>query len=230
MIDDLEKWGFVERHGKLYIATKIGERISELYIDPLSARLMLDGLRTVKDAFDILLLISNTLEMRPHAKMIEQAVERYAAYITANDVVPFSSDPMMNYANYDPVMVFSTAMMLEDWTKEIREADIVKKYSSSPGALYTKLLNADWMIYSATELARLIRMPRANLVKARVRLRYGIKEELLDLVRLEQIGRVRARMLYDNGITTAAEITKNKEKVTTLLGKEVAEKVFVQLE
>jgi len=230
MMADLEGWEFVERHGKLYTATKLGERISELYIDPLSARLILDGLKTAKETFDVLLLISNTLEMRPHAKITAQAANRYAAYISANGVTVFSSDRLVNYAGYDPISVFSTAMMLEDWIKEVREADIVKRFSSSPGALYAKLLNADWMIYSATELARLTRTPRAELVKARVRLRYGIKEELLDLVRLEQIGRVRARMLYDNGIETAAEITKNKDRVVELLGKEVAEKVFGQLE
>lgn len=230
IVSDLEKWGFVEAHGDIYIATKLGERVSELYIDPLSARLMLDAIRNVNDSFDILLLIANTLEMRPHAKAIQDAEERYAAYITASRVVPFSSDPQMNYSEYDPIRVFSTAMMLEDWIGEVREADIVKRFASSPGALYTKMLNADWLIYSATELARIIGIPRANLTKVRVRLRYGIKEELLDLVRLEQIGRARARTLYNNGITKSSDIMKNKEKVISLIGKEVAEKVFAQLE
>ena len=144
--------------------------------------------------------------------------------------MPFYSYSDMNYADYDPVKVFSTAMMLEDWTSELREADIVKKYSSTPGALYTKLTNADWIVYAASELAGIIKFPKANIVKARVRLRYGIKEELLDLVRLEQIGRARARLLFNNGIKKAQDIPKNKEKVISLLGAEVAKKVFDQME
>ena len=216
--------------GDIYKATRLGERVSELYVDPLSARLMLDAMKNVNNTFDILLMLCNTLEMRPMSGRPKEAEERYSAYIAGGSEVPFYSYSDMNYADYDPVKVFSTAMMLEDWANELREPEIVKKYSSTPGALYTKLTNADWIIYSASELAGIIGLPKANIIKARVRLRYGIKEELLDLVRLEQIGRARARMLFVNGIKKASEITKNKEKVTSLLGKEVAQKVFDQLE
>jgi hypothetical protein len=52
---------------------------------------------------------------------------------------------------------------------------------------------------------------------------------LLDLVRLEQIGRARARLLYSNGIKSVSDIRANREKVAGLLGKEIAGKVFEQL-
>jgi helicase len=68
-----------------------------------------------------------------------------------------------------------------------------------------------------------------RLVDTRVRIRYGIKEELLDLVRLEQIGRVRARRLYGNGIKSVQDIRANVEIVRSVLGSEVAKKVFMQL-
>jgi helicase len=230
ILSDLERWEFVESSGETYKATRLGERVSELYVDPLSARMMLDAMRKVETQFDILLMLCNTLEMRPHVRAVQEAEERYSAYIAGGSEVPFYSYSDMNYADYDPVKVFSTAMMLEDWTSELREADIVKKYGSTPGALYTKLTNADWIVYAASELAGIIRLPKANIVKARVRLRYGIREELLDLVRLEQIGRARARLLFNNGIKKAQEIPKNREKVISLLGAEVAKKVFEQLE
>jgi helicase len=230
ILTDLERWEFVEAMGNIYKATRLGERVSELYIDPLSARMMLDAMKKTETPFDILLMICNTLEMRPHVRAVQEAEERYSAYIAGGSEVPFYSYTDMNYAVYDPVKVFSTAMMLEDWTSELREADIVKKYSSTPGALYTKLTNADWIVYAASELAGIIKFPKANIVKARVRLRYGIKEELLDLVRLEQIGRARARLLFNNGIKKAQDIPKNKEKVISLLGAEIAKKVFDQME
>jgi helicase len=63
-----------------------------------------------------------------------------------------------------------------------------------------------------------------------VRLKYGIKDELLDLVTLEQVGRARARILYSSGITKTGEVLKNKEKVVLLLGNEVAQKIFAQIE
>ena len=60
----------------------------------------------------------------------------------------------------------------------------------------------------------------------RVRLRYGIKEELMDLVRLSQIGRVRARLLYENGIRSVADIKADPARVRRILGKETAEMIF----
>jgi len=111
----------------------------------------------------------------------------------------------------------------------MKEPDIVRKYSSTPGALYTKISNADWLIYSAIELAKIVKVSTRKIVETRVRLRYGIKEELLDLVRLQQIGRVRARMLYSNGIRDIESIRQNRTKVASILGKEISEKVFSQL-
>ncbi|MEM3884055.1 MAG: hypothetical protein QXT94_03940, partial [Methanothrix sp.] len=84
-------------------------------------------------------------------------------------------------------------------------------------------------IYSAIELAKLSHISARNLVDVRVRLKYGIKAELLDLVRLEQIGRVRARKLFDNGIRTVNDIRSHRGEVEMLLGKEIAAKVFAQL-
>ena len=135
----------------------------------------------------------------------------------------------MDYGYYDPVRAFSTALMLKDWTDEQKEQDIVKKYKSTPGEIYSKLSNADWMIYSAIELAKLIHKSAHSMINIRVRLRYGIKEELLDLVRLEQIGRVRARLLFMNGIRKVSDIRENRGRVEALLGKEVSKKVFDQL-
>jgi helicase len=113
---------------------------------------------------------------------------------------------------------------------EKKEPEIVSKYSSTPGALYAKLTNADWLIYAAAEIARILKKPQRDLIQTRVRLRYGIKEELLDLVRLEQIGRMRARMLYTNGIQKVSDISKNKEKVRLILGKDLSENIFKQIE
>ena len=53
---------------------------------------------------------------------------------------------------------------------------------------------------------------RSILIKAetlRMRIHHGIKEELFDLVlRLHNVGRVRARILYDVGYHTAEQVKK----------------------
>jgi helicase len=42
----------------------------------------------------------------------------------------------------------------------------------------------------------------------RSRITYGIKKELVDLVRVKGIGRVRARILFKNGIKTTEELNE----------------------
>ena len=43
---ELEEWEFVESNNHEYRATKLGKRVSELYIDPLSAKWIVDSLST----------------------------------------------------------------------------------------------------------------------------------------------------------------------------------------
>ncbi len=57
------------------------------------------------------------------------------------------------------------------------------------------------------------------------RIKHGVREELLELVKIRNIGRVRARKLYNAGIRTAEDIVKQKEKVASLIGRSIAEKV-----
>ncbi len=226
---DLERWEMIKKDGQTFSATKIGKRVSELYIDPLSAKWMIDSLDKCRESLDILFMVANTLEMRPYVRHSEESEDAFAAYMHTHKKLMLREFDVMDYGNYDPEGAFATALMLNDWIDEKKEPDIVDKYASTPGALYTKLTNSDWLIYSAIELSKILHLSAHNLIETRVRLRYGIKEELLDLVRLKNIGRVRARTLYMNGIKKVSDIRENRQKVTSLLGKEIAEKVFEQL-
>ena len=229
VLNDLKRWGMVEEADSAYIATKLGSRVSELYIDPLSAKWMVDSLGSVTDSMGALFMICNTMEMRPYARATTDTEDRYAAYMHTHRKLMLREFEPMDYGNYDPEGAFSTALMLNDWIEEMKEPEIVDKYSYTPGALYTKITNADWLIYSAIELSKILKRSSRSLIEMRVRLRYGIKDELLDLVRLQQIGRVRARTLYMNGIRSVADIRNNRSRVTSLLGREIAEKVLSQV-
>jgi helicase len=60
------------------------------------------------------------------------------------------------------------------------------------------------------------------------RVSHGIKEELLDLVRVRGVGRVRARILYDHGIKTVEELAStDPSKIANLksFGPKVASNV-----
>jgi helicase len=64
------------------------------------------------------------------------------------------------------------------------------------------------------------------------RLRYGVKNELLELTRLEGIGRVRARILYSYGFKTINDLKKAREQDIAKipkLGPTLAKKIKEQL-
>lgn len=71
-----------------------------------------------------------------------------------------------------------------------------------------------------------------ELYDLRTRIRYGVKEELLPLVVLEGIGRVKARTLYNSGFTDLSKIAKaSQAKLASVpkIGPTLAEKLKHQL-
>ncbi|HYZ95780.1 MAG TPA: helix-hairpin-helix domain-containing protein, partial [Nitrososphaeraceae archaeon] len=64
------------------------------------------------------------------------------------------------------------------------------------------------------------------------RIKYGVKEELIPIVALEGIGRVRARALYDAGLTDQRKImqvSNSKLSAISKIGPTVAAKLKEQL-
>ncbi len=222
ILDELKEWGFVEDNAESYAATRMGKRVTELYIDPLTAKWIIDSLPIAEDDISRLFMISNTAEMRPYSRASDEVwdmIEKYSGML---------KNTAYNEEMYE--RAFSTALMLNAWINEAGEAGISIKYGETPGSLFTKLNNADWLLYAGSELARLTRMSARMLIELRVRVRYGIKAELLDLISLEQIGRVRARMLFDNGIRSRKEMRSEKarELASRLFGSDVANRIYAQ--
>lgn len=227
VLDELCKWQFIEKRGQAYEATRIGRRVSELYINPLSAKMIVDLLPKAKDDVAALYMISKTLEMKPYSKITEEAEEMFLRYSYMDeDVVPYYDEDMI----YDPERAFSTALLLKDWAEETNERTLAIKYSETPGSIFTKINNADWLLYSSSELAKLLHLNASKLIELRIRVRYGIRKELLGLIMLEQVGRVRARLMYNNGIRKVSDLRKegSKETVARLFGSEIAKKILGQ--
>lgn len=226
VLTELEEWDFIRREGSTYRATRLGKRVSELYIDPVSAKWIIDTLPKISDDISCLFMITNTAEMRPYSRVSEDAEERFMKYKALLE----DQEAYDSYL-YDPIRPFSTALMLNEWIGEAGEQALLMKYHETPGSIFTKTNSADWLLYSSTELARIVKVNPHRLLELRVRMRYGIKKELLDLVRLEQVGRVRARMMFNAGIKTVDDLRKKGavEKVESLFGKDVAARILSQL-
>jgi helicase len=80
-------------------------------------------------------------------------------------------------------------------------------------------------MYSSSELCRLLNFKKVanEVIKLRYRLTYGAKEELMPLLKLRNIGRVRARKLFKNNITSIADVKKAElTALSQLIGKNIA--------
>jgi len=108
----------------------------------------------------------------------------------------------------------------------------LSKFRVAPGELWTRLNHADWLLYAAQELALLLNLKKLlkDLRKVRVRVKYGVREELIPLVRLRDIGRVRARKLYSNNLQSISDLRKIPvESLSLIIGPKVAATVKKQL-
>ncbi|MBI2971550.1 MAG: DEAD/DEAH box helicase [Candidatus Aenigmarchaeota archaeon] len=201
-------------------ATTLGKRVSELYLDPRSAHFII----TNKPQSDIehLLVVSQCLEMRPLVRVKQKeydAIENKLADtgITYPDVWDVDYEDFLD--------AFKTSLVFSDWIDEKNEHALLETYGITPGELYAKTTSAEWLLYSAKELAALAaKKSEANHAnRLRLRMQHGVKEELLHLVQIRGIGRVRARMLYKAGVTNAADIRNAPaEKLAALLGARLA--------
>ena len=237
ILDLLKEWNFVkEKKGKL-LPTRLGKRVSELYIDPLTAFRFLKGLEFCSkrrvEPFSFLQLVSYSREMRPLLSI------RTGEFYELNDLVEKKRNKILmdipeewedEYEEF--LKSFKTALMLEAWMNEATEEFILEKFNVTPGELWGKLQIADWLIYSLQELALLAGKKEflKEIRKTRVRLQYGVKEELLRLVKLEGIGRVRARKLFNSGIKSISDLRKTPLKtLEKLIGPRIARKIKEQV-
>lgn len=233
----LVEWGFLQEVAEGYRATAIGKRVAELYLDPLTAFNLLNRLERATHIklkpVSFLHAVSNTLEMRPLLRVKQKEFEDVQQKYALQESYLLEREPSMFEPEYDDWLnSFKTALMLEDWIDEKDEEWILESYDSRPGETRAKIDNADWLLYACHELARLMQYkPLLNeITKLRLRLKYGIKEELLTLIRLEGIGRVRARKLFRAGIKDLGNIREAPlEKLADVLGASVARSVKKQV-
>ncbi len=237
ILGQLVEWGFVEVDGDGLEPTRLGKRVSELYIDPLTAHNFIESLnvsstKQVTD-FGILQLISNTLEMRPLLNVKSNEIEDFGNVLSIKENEFLQSVPdEWDFEFEEFFKSVKTASMFEDWINESMEEKLLEKYKVAPGELKNRLDTADWLLYSLHELSLLSgKKDMLNYIrKTRVRTQYGIKEELLPLVKLKDIGRVRARRLYSAGLTTLQNLRDVPiESLEKLVGMKVAKSVKDQL-
>jgi helicase len=220
------------------IPTRMGRRVSELYLDPLTAHELMKGLQEaegkgVLDVFPLLHLISNTVEMKPLVSLRKSDHEMIDEVIRKQGNKILGKIPGEWEIDYDDFMrSIKTARVFQAWAEELGEDRILEGFGVTPGELRARLSNSDWLLYAASEVALLLGLKDilSSIKKTRLRIKYGIREELLPLVKLKGIGRVRARMLYRNGMKRLSDLKKaSPQQMERVVGAKVAESIKAQL-
>ncbi len=217
-------------------ATLIGKRVSELYLDPLTARHLLDSMKDyspAKTTFSLLQMISHTLEMRPLLRTKKKEEEQIQEELVKRYDLLLEEEPSAFDVEYNEFIdSIKTALFFQEWIEEKDEDYLMEKYDIRPGEVRVKIESADWLLYGAEELAQIVGYREAviEIRKLRVRVKDGVREELLSLLKLRGIGRIRARRLYSQGIKDLGDIKKaDLTSLSQLLGNKIAEDVKKQV-
>jgi helicase len=201
--DFLETNEFLEP-GHTLSATPFGALTSELYLDPLSAvvlRQVLERAPLGVGVFPLLAAVAATPDLPPLFLRRGEEPDLLTRYTDEHEellVKPEESPLELDLDGF--LSTLKTASVLEAWVNETPIVEITDKYGIGAGDLRNKVEDAEWLLFSAGRLAaRFQRRLGRAIDDLSTRVRYGAREELLDLVRLRGIGRVRARALFEAG-------------------------------
>ncbi len=256
MLQLLEEWGFViisgdkdplgfrtaaslvgESKEKKLAATLVGKRVSQLYLDPLTARHLLDCLNNFdnsKNTFSLLQMISFTLEMRPLLRVKTKEMEKVQEGLVKNVDNLLMEEPTSFSLDYDDfINSIKTTMFFSEWIDEKDEDFLLENYDIRPGEIRYKLDAADWLLYACDELDKVSNLDKElqkEISKLRVRVKNGVREDLLPLLKLKGVGRVRGRKLFSNGYRDLVSLKKvDLTSLSQILGVAIAKSVKEQL-
>ena len=227
-LDFLLDNGFLEEEDML-AATPLGRRTSDLYIDPLTSLNYKNALESGRPMTPIGVLhaVASSPDMiKSYITQKEEAsLEEYAMEHEEDFLLPLPEDEVsLSFF----LRELKTACLLEDWMNEVSEEDMGNRYNVGPGDIHNRVETSCWLLHAFEAVASLLGYDAAYIRRIEKRMRYGVGEELLDLVRQWGIGRKRARTLFKAGYKSSSEVRSADPRDIAVLpgfGPNLAEKV-----
>ncbi len=182
--------------------TPFGKRVSELYIDPVSG-VILRRLIDENDVDNILLGISTTPDM-PQMYVGENDAEVFRNLVSAN-------------INAEEGQI-KVALVLRDWINEVPEDNIVEKYNIWPADIRSRVEIAEWLSHSLYEISKVFGKARTDLRVLNYRISNGVREDIIPLTFIPNVGRVRARRLMINGYDLSKLANANPVDIERIVG------------
>ncbi len=204
----LEDNGFLDESAGKLKATLFGKRTSDLYIDPFSALRFKQAMENKQapaepGAFAILQAVCGCPDLFPlYLRQGDDWVQQKFWEHHEELLVPADGRDLESALSYA-----KTAYLLMDWMEEVHMDTLEQRYQVGPGDVRTRLDNGKWLLHAFRELARGLRPGWVPAIDdLTLRLEHGVKQELLPLIRLRGVGRIRARNLHAAGFHTPASL------------------------
>ena len=224
---------FIERDGDDISATPLGHTVSRLYLDPMSAAEIVDGLRGAEDPTPLGLyhLVSRTPDMYElYLKSGDRETYTELCYEREAEFLGRVPSEFEDVRFEEWLSALKTAKLLEDWASEVDEDRITERYGVGPGDVRGKVDTAEWLLGAAERLAVELDLDCVVAVReAKKRVADGVREELLDLTGVRGVGRKRARRLFEAGVESRADLREAEKSVVlgALRGREAtAERIL----
>jgi len=215
VVGHLVSEGMLERNERL-TATPFGKRTSDLYIDPESAVILRDSLHKMNDdtpELAILHAVASTPDViglypkKADREILEDLIDRYRGYMLTD--VP---DGHTEYEFF--LSDLKTAYLMQRWIDETEEDVITDELGIGPGDIRARVDSVEWLLHAMNELSVIFRPEcTARLRPLLTRIRYGIRDELRELVSFRGVGRVRARTLYNAGIKGRKDVADADDNI-----------------
>jgi len=244
-LEKLKEYGMItDENG--FKPTKFGIRVFYLRIDPETAFNMTgyveDYVRGTKHTFGILHMITNLPEFYLRYPIPEKYQEDMDNLINKNEKLY----TQQKFSNED---CFKSLLILYKWIDGMTYQNMSEYFDAEPGDIFYIKENAKDLVYTFTEIVKFWRdyaqeneqkktvyeyqnlIDESDLLKLQII--HGVPEKYLELVKIKQIGRVRAQILYKNGYKNRTALKKVQlEKLAAIdkIGLTLAKNIKSQVE
>jgi Superfamily II helicase len=211
VVEYLDNYGFIKEKSGLLEPERLGKLTSGLYIDPETAQIILDMLESSETEPDPLMVLYNLCK----------TPDMMTLFVNRSDQDMLSGVfELFDIEDEEDMKAAKTAMLLNAWIDEIPLYEIEEQYNVGSGDIEGKISTGEWICMAASRIAAEYKREFAHSLDVlSLRIKEGVKVDIMKLITIPGVGRVRARRMYTAGLKTLDDICATTPgKLSTIKG------------